>query len=220
LINDVDGLGRHPELRHEGIKRHDLFLLQAGLRDQVVKLNTEHDLAIGAKLRGKLLGHRREILLLVKRLAEELAQLGVNCFRIIVTKEPETGVDLLLEQDAVCLRKTGQHLDEEGQKIWPLRDAARLAQSPPHPSPAPPLDAIGKRGDLLDRAVNFVCDFVQGCHLKGRAKLPHARSNAIGAGTASMETARPRAVGWQRRSFPTAWGQAVSKADPTSEVGD
>jgi hypothetical protein len=40
------------------------------LRDQIVKLNTQHDLTIGAKLRAELLRHRREVLLLVKRLPE------------------------------------------------------------------------------------------------------------------------------------------------------
>ena len=48
LINDVDRLRRHPELGHEGIKCDHLVLLLASLRNQVIKLNPEHDFAIGA----------------------------------------------------------------------------------------------------------------------------------------------------------------------------
>ena len=70
LINDVDRLGCHAHLRHERIERHDLFLLQTGLRNQVVQLNSEHDLTIRAKLRAELLRHRSQVLLLVKRLPE------------------------------------------------------------------------------------------------------------------------------------------------------
>ena len=57
LINDVDRLRRHPELRHERIEGNDLLLLQTGLRDQIVKLNAEHDLALRAQLGSQLLRH-------------------------------------------------------------------------------------------------------------------------------------------------------------------
>ena len=158
MINDVDRLGRHAELRHERVKRDDLFLLQARLRNQIVKLHAEHDLAIGAELGRQLLRHRGEILLLVKRLPEELAQLRVDRFRIIVTKEPKARVDLFLEQNAVRLRKARQHLNEQRQQIRPLRNAARFAQGAAHPAPAPPLDPVGKRSHALHGAVDFVCD--------------------------------------------------------------
>ena len=87
MINNVDRLRRHAQLRHERIKGDNLFLLEARLRNQIVKLDAQHDLAIGAELRGKFLRHRAEILLLIKRLAEKLAQLGINSFRIIVAKK-------------------------------------------------------------------------------------------------------------------------------------
>src|ERR1051325_4397747 len=45
LINDIDGLRSHAHLGHERIERDDLFLLQTRLRDEVVKLHPEHDLA-------------------------------------------------------------------------------------------------------------------------------------------------------------------------------
>jgi len=47
LINDVDRLRRHPELRHERVKRDDLFLFQPRLGNQIVELHAEHDLALG-----------------------------------------------------------------------------------------------------------------------------------------------------------------------------
>src|SRR5436305_13206705 len=70
LIDDVDCLGSHAHLRHERIERDDLFLLQTGLRNEIVKLDSEHDLTISAKLHAEFLRHRSQILLLVKRLAE------------------------------------------------------------------------------------------------------------------------------------------------------
>ena len=70
MINDVDRLRSHAHLRHERVERNDLFLLQTGLRDQVVKLNSEHDFPISAKLPTELLRHGSKILLLVERLPE------------------------------------------------------------------------------------------------------------------------------------------------------
>ena len=101
LINDINRLRGHAELRHERIKGNDLFLFQSGLRNQIVKLNAEHDLALGRELRAQLLRHRRQILLLVKRLPEKLAQLGINRFRIIVAQKSQTRVDLFFQQNAV-----------------------------------------------------------------------------------------------------------------------
>ena len=59
LVDDVDRLRRHPELRHKGVKLDDLLLLQAGLRNQIVKLDAQHDLAIRAQLDAEFLRHRR-----------------------------------------------------------------------------------------------------------------------------------------------------------------
>ena len=133
MINNIDRLRRHAELRHEGVKRDDLLLLQSGLRNQIVKLNAEHDFAFRAQLRGELLRHRGEILLLVKRLPEKFAQLRVNRFRIIVTQKAKARVDFFLEQNAVGFGKTGQHLDEKRKQVRSFRNTARFAQSAPDP---------------------------------------------------------------------------------------
>ena len=154
LVNDVDRLRRHPELRHEGVKCDDLFLLQTGLGNQVVELHPEHDLAIGAKRRRELLRHRGEVLLLVKRLPKKHPQLRVDRLRIIVTKEAEAGVDFLFEQDAVRLGEAGQHLDEQREQIRPLGHAARFAQRASHPAPASSPQPVGKRRYALDGAVD------------------------------------------------------------------
>ena len=99
-----------------------------------------------------------KILLLVKRLAKKLSQLGVNRLRIIVTQETQTGVDLFLQQNAVRFGKTRQHLNEQRQQIRPFRNTARFAQGAAHPAPARPSHPIGKRGHPLDCAVDFIGD--------------------------------------------------------------
>jgi hypothetical protein len=55
--------------------------------------------------------HRSEVLLLVKRLPEQLSQLGVNRLRIVITQEAEARVDLFLHDHAVGLRETRQDLN-------------------------------------------------------------------------------------------------------------
>ena len=75
MIDDVDCLRGHAELRHERVKGNNLFLLQARLRNEVVELNPEHDLAVGTQLRGEFLRHRGQVLLFIKSLAEKLPQL-------------------------------------------------------------------------------------------------------------------------------------------------
>ncbi len=156
LINDIDRLRRHPELRHERVERDDLVLLQAGLGNQIVELHPEHDLAIRAERGRELLRHGGEILLLVERLPEKHPQLRINRFRIIVTQEAEAGVDLFLEQNAVRFGETGQHLDEEREQVRALRDTARFAHRAPHPAPAPAPPAVGERRDELHRPVDFI----------------------------------------------------------------
>ena len=88
LINDVDRLGRHAQLGHEGIVRDDLFLLQACLGDQVVKLNAEEDLSFVIEVGRELLSDRVEVLMLVQRLAKELSQLGINRVGIVIAQKP------------------------------------------------------------------------------------------------------------------------------------
>ena len=158
LIDDVDGLGGHPQLRHERIKSDNLLLLQSGLRDQVIKLNAQHDLALGAQLRAKFLRHGREILLLVKRLPEQLAQLRINSLRIIVTQKSEARVDFFFEQNTIRLRKTGQDLDQQRQQVRSFRYAARLAQGATHPLATGSPHPVGKRRHALHRAVDFICN--------------------------------------------------------------
>ena len=104
----------------------------------------------------KLVRHHREVLLLVKRLTEELAQLRVNRLRVVVTQEAKAGVDLLLEEDAIGFREARQHLDEKRQKIRTLRHAAWLAQRTPHPAPALPLHPIGERRHALHGAIDLI----------------------------------------------------------------
>src|SRR5437667_3416204 len=142
LINDINRLRGHAELRHERIEGDYLFLLQTGLGNQVVQLHPEHDLALGAQLRAELLRHGGEVLLLVKRLPKQLSQLGVNRFRIIVAEKTEARVDLFLEYNTISFGETREYLDQQGQQIWPLRNTARLPQRPAHPAAASPSHPI------------------------------------------------------------------------------
>ena len=144
LINDVDRLGGHPELRHEGVKGHDLLLLHAGAADEIVKLHTEHHFPLGAQLRGELLRHGREVLLLVQRLAEKTAQLGIDGFRVIVAQEAERGVDFILEDLSAGLGKCGEHLNEQGKQIRALGDAARATPNAAAHAGRNPLHAVGR----------------------------------------------------------------------------
>ena len=57
--------------------------------------------------------HDRKILLLVKRLAEQLSQLGVNRLRVIVPEKSQTRIDLLFKNPAVDFRKASQYLDQK-----------------------------------------------------------------------------------------------------------
>ena len=158
LVNDVDRLRRHAELRHKRIKRDHLFLFQPGLRNEIVKLDAEHDFALGRQLHAQLLRHRRQILLLVKRLPEKLAELGINGFGIIVPQKSKTRVNFFFQQDAVGFGKTRQHLDQHRQQVRTFRNAARLAQRAPHQAPALPPHAIRERRYLLHRAIQFFRD--------------------------------------------------------------
>jgi len=102
------------------------------------------------------LRHRREILLLVKSLAKQLSQLGVNRFRIVVTQKAEARIDLFLHDDAVGLGETRQHLNQQRQEVRPFRDTARFAQCPTHQTTASSSHAIRQRDDPLHGAVDLV----------------------------------------------------------------
>ena len=157
LINDVDGLRSHAHLRHERIERNHLFLFQTGLRDQIVKLDSQHDLALRAQLRAEFLRHGGKVLLLVKRLPEQLPQLGIDSLRIIITQKTEARVDLFLHYHAVRFGETRQDLDQQRQQVRSLRNAAGFAQHPAHPAPAGSPHPISKRGHSLHSAVDLIC---------------------------------------------------------------
>ena len=182
LINDVDRLRRHAELRHERIIGDDLFLLQPGLRDQVVKLHAEHDLALVVELGGELLGHRIEILLLVKRLAKELSQFGVNGFRIVVAQKAQAGVDFLLEELSLHPREGREHLDERRQQIRAFGDRARLAHQPAHhPATASPRSGGQKKKPFeptLSAAGRLLSD---NCHRYRLSPGPHLFNDVLQA---------------------------------------
>ena len=78
LVDDVDGLGGHSQLRHERVKLNELTPVHAGACDEVVKLHSEHDFLVGVQLGGELLGHRPEVVLLLQGVSEKLAEFGVN----------------------------------------------------------------------------------------------------------------------------------------------
>ena len=50
LANDIDGLGGHPELGHEGVEGGDFVLVQPGSRDEIVQLDAEHHFSVCTEL--------------------------------------------------------------------------------------------------------------------------------------------------------------------------
>ena len=89
LVNDIDRLGGHPELGHERVKVDDLLLFHSRLGDQVVELNAEHYLALGAEFHGQFLSHGSKVLVFIQGLPKKFAKLGVDCLGIIVAEESE-----------------------------------------------------------------------------------------------------------------------------------
>ena len=135
LINDIDGLGSHAELRHERIVGDDLFLLQAGLGNQVVELDSQKNLSLVFEVGGELLSDGVEVLVLVQRIAKKLPQFGINGVRIVVAQEAQARVDLLLKELALHAREGRKDFDESGEQIRTLSDRARLPHQPADHSP-------------------------------------------------------------------------------------
>ena len=131
LVNDVDRLRGRAELLHERVIGRHVVRVHPGAMHEVVELDAEEDLAVLAQLVPQLPRHGPEVLLFVQSLAEKLAQFGINRLGIVVTQEPEAGVDLLLEQFAVHPRETGKDLDEQGKQVRAFRHGARTAQGAP-----------------------------------------------------------------------------------------
>src|SRR5262245_34505379 len=73
LIDNINGLGGHPQLRHKRVVSNHLLLLKASLGDQIIELHPEEDLTLVIQVRGELLRNGIEILVFVERLSEELA---------------------------------------------------------------------------------------------------------------------------------------------------
>lgn len=132
LIDNVNGLGGHPQLRHKRVISNYLFLLKSCLGDQVIELHSQKDLTLVIEIYGELLGNRVEILLFVQGLSEELAQLRIDGVRIIVAEESKAGIDLSFEQLALDSGKRRKHLDERREQIGTLSDCARLTHETTH----------------------------------------------------------------------------------------
>ena len=97
LVDNVDGLSCHPQLRHEPVVRNHLLLVEACPRNQVVQLDAQHDFSLRAQLGAQLRRHRRQVMLLIERLAEQFAQLGVHGLRVVVPEESQGGINLLAQ---------------------------------------------------------------------------------------------------------------------------
>ena len=147
LVDNINRLGRHPELRHERIVSNYLILLEASLGDQIVELDAEENLPLVAELAGELLRHFVEILLFVKGVPEKPAEFGINRIRIVVAEEAEAGIDFLLEQLAIRLRECGKNLDQCGKEIRALSDGAGFFLQPPEKMPG---GRAGKRDAAQD----------------------------------------------------------------------
>ena len=131
LVNDVDRLRGRAELLHERVIGRHVVRVHPGTMHEVVELDAEENLAVFAQLVPQLPGHGPEVLLFVQGLAEKLAQFGVDRLGIVVAQESEARIDFLLEEFAVHARETGQHLDEQGEKVRAFRHGARTAQGAP-----------------------------------------------------------------------------------------
>lgn len=154
LVNDVDGLRRHAELRHERIISDDLVLLESGFGDEVVELDAEENFAFVAELSRQALGHGVEILLFMERVAEEFSQLRVNGIRVVVAKEAEARIDFLFEDVTISLGKRREDFNKGREEIWCLRDGARFALKAPQKSSRCPMCQHGPAQDAFNPALH------------------------------------------------------------------
>ena len=82
-----------------------------------------------------------QVLVLVERLAKELAQFRIDRLRVVVAQKTERGIDFLFEHLAVGLGKGRQHLDEQREQVRALghrprlahQTAAHVVRQPAHP---------------------------------------------------------------------------------------
>ena len=154
MVNDVDRLRRHAEARHEFVIGHDGFAFQPCPGYEVVKLNPKQNLAFVAQATGQTLSHGVEILLLLQRIAEQLAQLGVNGIWVVITQKAEAGVDLLLEQFAIHAGEGGEDLDQRRQEVGSLDDGAGFSLDSAKNVPAFRLEAGGESKRSFESALH------------------------------------------------------------------
>ena len=112
LVNDVDRLRGHAEARHEFVIGHDGFAFQPRPSDEVVELNPQQNLAFVTQAAGQTWSHGVEVLLLLQRITEQLAELRINGIRVVITQKAEARIDLLLEQFAIDAGEGCEDLDQ------------------------------------------------------------------------------------------------------------
>jgi hypothetical protein len=107
-------------------------------------LNAKQDFSFVTKAPCQTLSHGVEVLFLLQRISEKLAQFRVNGVWVIVAQKSEAGVDLLLEQFAIDAREGREDLNERGQEVWALDDSSWFALNPAEYVPALCLEASGE----------------------------------------------------------------------------
>ncbi len=130
LANDIESSFCHAQLGHEGMKIDELSPVFSGSSDKIVELDAEHDFLIGVELAGEFLSHDSDVMLFMERFAEERAEFGINCFWEIMPEKTEGGIDFLFEHLGAAFGESGEHLDEQREKIGALGDGAWTAGQP------------------------------------------------------------------------------------------
>ena len=154
MVNDVDRLRGHAEARHEFVIGHDGFAFQPRPSDEVVELNPKQNLAFITQAAGQTLSHGVEVLLLLQRIAEQLAELGVNGIRVVITQKAEARIDLLLKQFAIDAGEGCEDLDQCRQEVWGLDDGAGFPLDSAKNVPALRLDAGGESKRSFESALH------------------------------------------------------------------
>ena len=117
-------------------------------------MNAKQDFPFVTQAPGQTLSHGVEVLFLLQRITEKLAQFRVNGVWVIVAQKSEAGVDLLLEQFAIYAREGCEDLNERGQEVWPLDDSSWFALNPAEDVPAFCLEACGESKRTLESALH------------------------------------------------------------------
>jgi hypothetical protein len=100
------------------------------------------------------LSHGVEVLFLLQSIAEQLAELGVNGIRVVITQKAEAGVDLLLEQFAIDAGEGCEDLDQRRQEVWAFDDGAGFPLDSAKNVPALRLEAGGESKRALESALH------------------------------------------------------------------